>query len=81
MASAHWSSAMSNDLSPEGINREHGRAVWRCWGCKTDTCLHWLNGWSVAVCPNTECSSAYMQMVQAQEAEREEFEIYCRENA
>ncbi|UZZ64559.1 hypothetical protein [Curvibacter phage PCA1] len=70
---------MTEDLSPEGINRKHGKPVWVCWGCKTDKGLHWYNGWSVAVCQKPECSKAYSDMCQQQIAEQESFDAYCRE--
>lgn len=50
------------DLSPEGINRSHGKATWKCWGCKAETGLHWHNGWSVAMCDNPECAKRYDEM-------------------
>ncbi|CAM8627472.1 hypothetical protein MCEMSHM24_02726 [Comamonadaceae bacterium] len=68
------------DLSPEGINREHGKPTWTCWKCKAETGLHWHLGLSVAVCSKPECANAYNDMCAAQIAEQEEFDAYCREN-
>ena len=68
------------DLSPEGINRAHGGPVWRCWGCKAETGLHWHNGWSVAMCRNPECAKGYNEMCARQVAAEEYSEEYAREN-
>jgi hypothetical protein len=67
------------DLSPEGINRTHGKPVWTCWGCKTETGLHWHNGWSVAMCSKPECAAGYNEMVAAQVAEQQRFDDYVAE--
>jgi hypothetical protein len=68
------------DLSPEGINRTHGRPVWRCWGCKAETGLHWHNGWSVAMCRNPECAKAYDAMCADQVASEEAYLAHVREH-
>lgn len=68
-----------DDLSPEGINKTHGRAVWTCWGCKAETGLHWHNGWSVAMCSNPACASAYTAMCRAQELDQEAQDAHARE--
>ncbi len=60
-----------NHLSPEEINRRHGRATWTCWGCKAATGLHWHNGWSVAMCGNPACAGKYDAMC-AEQLESEE---------
>lgn len=70
---------MTIDLSPEGINREHGKPVWKCWGCKTETGLHWHNGWSVAMCNNPECAKGYDEMCRAQIEAQESLEAYAEE--
>ena len=68
----------SEDLSPEGINRTHGKPVWRCWGCKSETGLHWHNGWSVAMCQKAACATAYNKMCAEQIAEQSNFEEHVR---
>lgn len=70
---------MTDDLSPEGINKAHGKATWVCWGCKAEVGLHWHRGWSVAMCRRPECAKGYDDMCAAQEAERESFEGYVAE--
>ena len=70
---------MNEDLSPEGINRSHGKPTWRCWGRKAETGLHWHNGWSVAMCRRPECAKGYNDMCRAQEDAQENYEAYCRE--
>ena len=68
------------DLSPEEINRKHGKPTWTCWSCKAETGLHWHNGWSVAVCSKPECAKAYNDRCARQIADAEAFEQYCKEN-
>ena len=69
-----------DDLSPEGINRAHGKPTWRCWSCKATTGLHWHNGWSVAVCNDPACASAYNAMIAEQLTAEASFEAYVKEN-
>lgn len=69
----------TEDLSPEGINRSHGKATWKCWGCKAETGLHWHNGWSVAMCNKPECAKAYTDMCSEQIAEQEALDLRARE--
>lgn len=69
-----------DDISPEGINRAHGSPIWRCWGCKAETGLHWHNGWSVAMCNIPECAKAYNDMCEEQVAAQEAFYSYCKEH-
>lgn len=71
---------MSEDLSPEGINRSHGKPTWRCWGCKAEKGLHWHNGWSVAMCHRPECAKGYNDMVREQVEAEERMDQYAREN-
>jgi hypothetical protein len=71
---------MSKDLSPEGINKSHGKSVWRCYGCNAEASLHWHNGFSVAMCNKPECAKAYNDMCAEQIAAQESYEQYCREN-
>ena len=68
------------DLSPEGIHRTHGKPVWKCWGCKAETGLHWHNGWSVAMCQKPECAKSYYDMCEAQIAAQDEYEEHCRKH-
>jgi len=68
-------------MSPDEINREHGKPVWRCFGCKTDAGLHWWNSLSVAVCDESACSAAYRDALSKSVREQEDFEAYVRENA
>ena len=70
---------MTEDLSPEGINRSHGKPSWTCWGCKAETGLHWHNGWSVAMCQKPECAKAYNDMCRRQVEAEESYLDYCRE--
>ena len=63
-------------MSPEEINAKHGKPTWRCWGCKTETGLHWHHGWSVAVCDKPECGQAYDAVVAKQVAEEEAYREY-----
>ena len=70
---------MNDDLSPEGINRTHGKPTWRCWGCKAETGLHWHYGLSVAMCNNPECGKAYNEMCRQQVEAQESYEAYCIE--
>jgi hypothetical protein len=66
-------------MSPNQINREHGKPVWKCWHCRAESGLHWWNGLSVAVCDNKECSDACTQFIN-DEAEREQaYQDYVRE--
>lgn len=69
----------TDDLSPEGINRAHGKPTWVCWGCKATTGLRWHLGLSVAVCGKPECGAAYNAMCKEQIDEQERFDAYCRE--
>lgn len=67
------------DLSPEGINKTHGKAVWKCWGCKSETGLHWYNGWSVAMCRKQECAASYREFCFGITQEQEAFDAYTHE--
>jgi hypothetical protein len=69
----------TDDLSPEGINKSHGTAVWKCWGCKAETGLHWHNGWSVAMCRKPECAKGFNDMCAAQVAAEEAYLEHCKE--
>jgi hypothetical protein len=66
-------------LSPEAINREHGHASWKCWGCKAETGLHWHNGWSVAMCRKPECAAGYNEMCKQQIEHEEEMAALYKE--
>lgn len=66
-------------MTPEQVNKEIGRAAWKCWGCKAETGLHWHHGWSVAMCNTPECENAYDEMCAKQVAEAESFEAHCKE--
>lgn len=68
------------DLSPEGINRSHGKPTWTCWGCRAEADLHWHNGWSVAMCRKPECAAKYDAMCKRQIEEQEALDHYVREN-
>lgn len=68
-----------DDLSPEGINRDHGKAVWVCWGCKAETGLHWHNGWSVAMCQKPECAKGFDELVAYQEAQEAAYQAHIAE--
>lgn len=70
----------AQDLSPEGINRTHGKATWKCWGCKAETGLHWHHGWSVAMCDKPQCAKGYDEMCRSQEESAAAYEDYCRDN-
>ena len=70
---------MIDDLSPEGINREHGKPTWTCWKCKAETGLHWHNGWSVAMCYRPECGAEYNAMIKRQEDDHESYLAAGRE--
>jgi len=70
---------MTPDLSPEGINRTHGKPVWVCWGCKKETGLHWHNGWSVAMCRDPNCAKKYNELLQEQQAAEDSYQAYCKE--
>jgi len=68
-------------VTPDEINRQHGKPVWRCWCCKAENGLHWWNALSVAVCNKTVCHDAYRDFL-SEEARREEaFRHYVQENA
>jgi hypothetical protein len=66
-------------VTPDQINAEHGKASWRCWGCKAESGLHWWNGLSVAVCNKPECSKAYSDFLAAEVAAQEALEAHARE--
>ena len=66
-------------MTPDQINTEHRRPVWRCWHCKAESGLHWWNGISVAVCAKPECSKAYGEFLAADVAAREAFDAHARE--
>lgn len=68
------------DLSPEGINKSHGKPTWTCWSCKAEADLHWHNGWSVAMCQKPECAAKYDAMCKRQTEEQEAFDQYVMEN-
>lgn len=70
---------MTTNLSPEGINKAHGKATWKCWGCKSETGLHWHNGWSVAMCKKPECAASYNTMCKSQLDEQAALEKYYEE--
>ncbi len=70
---------MTENLSPEDINRKHGKPTWTCWGCKAETGLHWHNGWSVAMCENPECAAAFDAMCHAQEESAKAVRAYTKE--
>lgn len=65
--------------SPDQINKAAGQAVWKCWGCKAESGLHWWNGLSVAVCSDPDCSSAYSRYTARQAEEDAAFEAYRSE--
>ena len=67
------------DLSPDGINKSHGKPTWKCWGCKAETGLHWHFGLSVAVCGKPECAQAYNEMCARELAAQEAFDAYAKE--
>lgn len=68
-------------MSPDAINREHGKPSWRCWHCKAESGLKWWNGLSVAVCVDKpECGQAYSKCLSDEIAAEEAFQAYCREN-
>ena len=66
---------MIEDLSPEGINKSHGKPTWRYWGCQSETGLHWHNGWSVAMCNKPYCAKAYNNMCREQVEAQERLDI------
>lgn len=68
-------------MSPDAINKAHGKPVWQCWGCKVDSGLHWWNGLSVAVCQRPECGEAYSAFLSESIQEQQDFDDYVRENA
>lgn len=70
---------MIDDLSPEGINRKHGKPAWLCWGCKAETGLHWHNGWSVAMCRKQECAKSYNEMCRLQVEAQEAYDAHAEE--
>lgn len=66
-------------MSPDEINKQFGKPVWRCFGCKAETGLHWWNGLSVAVCNKIECHNAYRDFISEEIQRERRFEDYCRE--
>lgn len=67
-------------MSPDAINREHGNPVWKCFGCRAESGLHWWNGLSVAVCAKVECHNAYRDFISAEIEREREYEAYVREH-
>ena len=68
-------------MSPDEINRQHGKPTWRCYGCKAESGLHWWNGLSVAVCDKQECHNKYRDDISREIQAQQDFEDYVRENA
>jgi hypothetical protein len=68
-------------VSPDAINREHGKPVWTCYGCKAEAGLHWWNGLSVAVCDKPECHAKYRDDLSREIQAERDYEDYIRENA
>jgi hypothetical protein len=66
-------------MSPEAINAEFGKPVWKCVTCKAETGLHWWNGLSVAMCSRPECSKAFGEKCKAQADAQDAYEAHCRE--
>ena len=67
-------------VSPDEINAKSGITLWRCFGCKVASGLHWWNGLSVAVCSKQECSQAYVQLLQDQYAAEQSLAEHIREH-
>lgn len=42
-------------MSPDEINKQHGKAVYRCRNCRTEEGLHWYRDTSCPVCSNDAC--------------------------
>lgn len=61
-------------MSPDEINKKHGRPSWTCWSCKAASGLEWWNGLSVAVCSaKPECGKAYSEFLTRQASEEQAF--------
>lgn len=68
-------------MSPEDINKNHGKPTWRCWHCRSETKLMWWRGLSIAVCcDDLECDKAIGAFFAEEIAKEEAYEAYCREN-
>lgn len=69
-------------MTPDQINREHGKPVWTCYACKATTGLEWWNGLSVAVCSgNDACRKKYSDFLSREIQAEKDFEDYVQENA
>lgn len=45
-------------MSPDQINEQMGKVVYRCRPCRAESGLHWFNGTSCPVCSKPECTEA-----------------------
>ena len=63
-------------MTPDQINAKHGAPVWRCFGCRAETGLHWHHGLSVAVCENPACAEKYDALIEQQLAEEANYREY-----
>ena len=43
-------------MSPDEINKSHGKVVYRCRVCRVESGLVWFNGTSCPVCLKPECA-------------------------
>jgi len=67
-------------MSPDEINKQHGKASWKCWHCKAESNLHWWNGLSVAVCvAKPECRKALSSFYAEEAAAEAAYQQYVRE--
>ena len=71
--------SLSPNMSPEAINKKHGKVTWKCWGCRAETGLHWHRGWSVAMCSDSACAAAYNDMCKRQEDAEAAYLEHCKE--
>jgi len=66
--------------SPDDINKIHGKPVWKCFGCRAESGLHWHNGWSVAMCRKPECASSYTELITQQQEQQDIMDAIYREH-
>lgn len=67
-------------MTPDQINKQHGKPSWKCWACKSETNLGWWNGLSVAVCfSKPECSKAVGEFFKEEQEKEDAYQEYVRE--